>query len=182
MATRTERVQAILPQLKADRAKSGLFDQEVPNILQAAFMAAAGDATKQRQITSAAATAAEQLEAKIYTVGLVTPPGTPVKASEEAEYTYLYSGATEMTHSNPLFYPGASGVYYWAIIPHTKNGHKIFPDVEGIVVAVKKDELWWDPTGTKLYRWNADDWADCSSVYYPGAAGVHQWMASEELT
>lgn len=180
MATRTERVQAILPQLRADRTKSGLFDQEVPNILQAAFAAAADDGAKQRQITSAAAMAAEQLEAKIYAVGLVTPPGTPVKASEAAEYTYLYSGAKEMEHSNPLFYPGASGVYYWAIIPHTKDGHKIFPDVSGIVVAVKKDELWWDPTGTKLYRWNAADWANCSSTYYPGATEVHQWVASEE--
>lgn len=173
MSNRADRAAQIAPLMRRDRQKAASFGETVPSLLQAGMVAAANDYAKGRQVAAAAAQAAPLLEAKPYAVGLVTNPGDPVQGDG---YVYLYSGKDTMTHNNPLFYPGSVGVYYWAIVPNIKDGVKIFPGNSGIIVAVEKDEIWYNPAGTKKYRWNADNWTDCPSNYYPGAAGVHQWV------
>ena len=60
--------------------------------------------------------------------GMTTEPGELVYDPDGVNH-YMYSGAEKMTHSNPTFYPGASGVYYWSIVPDVLNGAKVFPNI-----------------------------------------------------
>lgn len=103
---------------------------------------------------------------------MTTDPGDSVKFQDRI---WLYTGKTTMTHTNITFYPGASGVYYWALVPEMHEGNRVFPDIAGIVMPVRRDELWWSPDKQTLYRWTGDVY-DCPSNFYPGATGVHQWV------
>lgn len=113
------------------------------------------------------AIASEYLEAASWSEGMTTQPGDLVMDPDQ-NYTYIYTGKEAMTHSNPLFYPGATGVYYWAIIPRLKDGIKVYPDISGIIVAVKKGETWWNTSSDKKYKWVGEDNANC--VWAPGTA------------
>lgn len=100
------------------------------------------------------------VDAVPWSVGMTTKPGDIV-LDPMGEYAYLYTGTDAMTHTNPMFYPGASGVYYWAIIPRVKNLIKIYPDVEGIIVAVKHGEKWWNTDQTQIFTWKGVDNQNC---------------------
>lgn len=100
------------------------------------------------------------LDSKPWSVGMKTNPGDIV-LDPLGEYAYLYTGTEAMTHSNPMFYPGAAGVYYWAIIPRVKNSVKVYPDVEGIIVAVKQGEKWWNTDQTQIFAWKGVDNPNC---------------------
>jgi hypothetical protein len=138
---------------------------------------AAGNYASTRTLAGAVGAAQVLLPVRNWEKGMTTAPGEFVYDPDE-EFKYMYAGKDVMTHANQLFFPGASGVYYWAIVPHMLNGIKVYPAVTGIIVSVRKDELWYDPKGEKLYRWNAADWTDCS--YPAGSAGVHQWVEVED--
>lgn len=174
MKTFTERAQAIAPRLKADKAKGAAFDDVMPTMLAEQTVLVADDTVAVRKMVNRAAPAIALLEVKTFVEGLVTHPGDVV-VNEGSSQRYLYVGKEKMIHSNPTFYPGAQGVYYWNIVPSMKNGSKIFPDVQGQVIAVQPGEKWWNPTGDTLYEWTGEAY-DCPTNYYPGAAGVHQWV------
>lgn len=91
---------------------------------------------------------------------MTTNPGDVV-FDPEGKYRYIFTGNEPMTHSNPLFYPGAAGVYYWAIIPRLKDFIKVYPDIEGIIVSVKQGEIWWNTDETMQYRFIGQDNASC---------------------
>ena len=169
--------QDAIPVIRARRRKAEMYDRIIPGMLYAGMVAANGDAGRASAVAGAAAEAAETLDAKVYATGLVTNPGDPVVRGGNGQ-VYLYSGTAPMTHSNPLFFPGASGVYYWAIVPRLYKGIPVFPHTAGIVVFVKRGSVWWDPPCTATYKWDAADY-NCPSVHYPGAAGVHQWAAHD---
>lgn len=137
--------------------------------LRSNVVLADGDADKNRVLASEFSPILSlDLDSVLYwSEGMTTQPGDLVMDPEQ-NYTYIYSGKDAMTHSNPLFYPGATGVYYWAIIPKVKDGFKIYPDISGIIVAVKKGETWWNTTADKKYEWVGEDNANC--VWAPGTA------------
>ncbi|MCL1788346.1 MAG: hypothetical protein FWG38_10215, partial [Defluviitaleaceae bacterium] len=108
--------------------------------------------------------------------GMTTGPGDRV-LDPEGRYTYIFTGIVPMTHHNPLFFPGAAGVFHWAIVPDMHQGYRVYPDIEGIIVAVRHDEIWWNTDLTQRYRWNSVD--NNAVVWPPGTAGVHQWEAVE---
>lgn len=113
-----------------------------------------------RELASEVAPLASLVDVKHWSVGMTTKPGDIVLDPLE-QHKYLYTGTSEMTHDNPMFYPGASGVYYWAIIPDTKDLVKIYPDVDGIIVAVKQGEAWWNVDQTQIFKWKGADNAAC---------------------
>lgn len=166
-------VQAAAPQIRVRMRKADSFDEIVPAMLLCSLQLAGGDAAKGRQVASAAAPIAETADIKPWNPGMHTEPGDFVTAPQGGQ-VYIYTGKDAMTHANQGFYPGAAGVYYWSPVPKMHEGNRIFPDIPGIVVYVKNNELWWDPSIERLYRWTGGDY-DCPSNFYPGAAGVHQW-------
>lgn len=135
--------------------------------LRSSVILADGNADANRVLASDVSGLATKIPAKEWHEGMVTNPGDLVFDPDKI-YTYIYSGKDAMTHSNPLFYPGATGVYYWAIIPKVKDGVKIYPDISGIIVAVKNGEIWWNTTADKKYKWVGEDNANC--VWAPGTA------------
>lgn len=138
-----------------------------------------GDAAEARKLScSYVADMETLLPIRPWVEGMTTEPGELVYDPDGVNH-YMYSGTEKMTHSNPTFYPGASGVYYWSIVPDILNGAKIFPSIDGIVVFVKNGDIWWNPDKTQKYVWTGDEY-DCPSNYYPGATGVHQWVAVTE--
>lgn len=168
--TRLERAQRFNHEV---RAQHQAITTTIPHLSAEGMILANGDAAKARKVVSAMVASVSLLEARPWVAGMTTAPGELVEAPDK-KYLFAYSGKEPMTHGNPLFYPGASGVYYWAVVPNVKDGIPLYPDLPGIIVAVKKNQLWWDVAGTSLYRWTAADWSDCS--YPPGAPGVHQWV------
>lgn len=156
------RLNEIEPSLKA-----------LPEALSMGVVLANGDANKGREVASIAATAVATLAIRDWVVGMSTAPGDLVRDPAK-KYVYMYSGKEAMTHANPLFFPGASGVYYWAIVPEVLEGVKVYPNITGIIVAVKHNEIWWDTAKAKKYIWNAVDNNACN--WYPGQDGVHQWV------
>lgn len=100
-------------------------------------------------------------EAKEWEVGMKTSPGDIVKSPID-DFIYVYSGQTEMTHANSLFYPGAEGVYYWEIIPKTHQGVKVYPPYgSNVTIAVKKNEIWYDHLLESKWRWKGEDNSNC---------------------
>lgn len=181
----TNRVQAAAETIRTRReerlalasevqAQQGAIDT-IPNLLNRSMVLAAGDAAAARIFATQIAGAVSALEAKEWAVNLTTQPGDVVWNPDKTA-RYIYSGKDPMTHANPLFFPGSTGVYYWAIIPDLLNGVKVFPNVSGIVVFVAKGDVWYNPGRTKMYTWTGDDY-HCPSGQYPGAAGVHSWVA-----
>ena len=169
-----EKVEAALPRIKARMKKADSFDILMPATLSVSIQLADGNPDKGRQVASMAAPIAELMQAKDWHPGMATDPGDLVYDPQK-QHIYIYTGKTAMVHSNHLFYPGASGVYYWAIVPDMHEGYKVYPGyLTGIIVAVKRDEVWWNTAKTKRYRWNDADNAAC--VWQPGQQGVHQWV------
>lgn len=145
-----------------------------PMILVASVESAGGSYDKARSVVNDLAPAADFLEAKDWEAGMTTQPGDLVYDPEH-NYVYAYTGATAMTHSNPTFYPGAAGVYYWAIVPRCKDGIKIYPNIEGIIVYVKHGEKWWDTEREHVYSWNGVDNPNCVWPPMPG----NEWTLVE---
>lgn len=110
---------------------------------------------------------------KDWEVGLTTAPGDMVYDPDK-KYIFVYSGESLMTHSNPEFYPGAQGVYYWEVIPKAKDCVKIYPDIN-VTVAVTKDEIWWDPVMEHKWRWLG---ADNNNCVWPPQEG-NEWELVE---
>jgi hypothetical protein len=172
-----QQVQAVLPDLAHNADKASAFDQAVPDMLSLSIRSAEGDQAKARQIALAAAAAVPLLAVRDWQPGMATEPGDPVYGLDR-DYVYLYSGKDPYTHSNPGFYPGASGVYYWSIVPSLYKGEPVFPDIPNIVVFTRQGSIWWNHDKAARYRWTGNDY-DCPSVFYPGALGVHQWERVE---
>lgn len=143
-------------------------------VVRQAVVEVSGDTSEARKLScSYVAEMSSLLNIRPWAEGMTTEPGELVY-DPEGVYHYMYSGDTKMTHSNPTFYPGAAGVYYWSIVPDTYDNTKVFPNIEGIVVFVKSGDTWWNPDRTRKYVWSGDDY-NCPSNYFPGAEGVHQW-------
>lgn len=132
----------------------------IPRMMNESMISANGDAAKARISVSFLGESASLLTVKNWNINMVTNPGDLVK-SPDTEFVYVYSGKDVMTHSNPLYFPGSVGVYYWTIVPEVKNGFKVYPDINGIIVAVKKDEVWWNTTKTQKFYWKGADNANC---------------------
>lgn len=105
--------------------------------------------------------------------GMQTAPGDFVKYNG---YTFIYTGKEPMIHTNPLYYPGAVGVYYWQVIPEMKEGWRIWPDIPDISCSVLQGESWWNVDGTKLYTWNGLDNPNC--VWEPSDS-VSEWTSKK---
>lgn len=172
--SRREQVAAALPRILARLDRADNFDTIVTDLLTGAVQLAGSNAENARRVASMAAPASVLLEARPWAVGMVTQPGDRVK-DPDGRHVYIFTGTTEMTHSNHTFFPGAAGVFHWAIVPEMHEGHRVYPDVPGIIVAVRNGELWWNSDKTRLFRWNAVD--NFAVVWPPGAPGVHQWTA-----
>lgn len=132
----------------------------VPYMASSRVIAAAEDQAQTRELASEVASFVSLAAVTPWSVGMTTKPGDIVLDPLE-EYQYIYTGTSEMTHTNPMFYPGASGVYYWAIIPKMKDFIKVYPDVDGIIVAVKQGEKWWNTDQTQVFTWKGADNANC---------------------
>lgn len=132
-----------------------------------------GDAALNRVLASKASLIskiASSTDVREWAEGMTTNPGDMVY-DPEGNYVYIYTGSSAMTHINPLFYPGSAGVYYWSVIPNTLDGVKVYPDISGIIVAVKHGEPWWNVDKTAIYTWNG---ADNDSCVWPPADG-NEW-------
>lgn len=142
----------------------------VPYMVSSRISTAGEDQAKTREIASEVAPFASLNGKKPWTVGMTTKPGDIV-LDPIGDYSYLYTGKTEMTHDNPTFYPGAAGVYYWAVIPKLKNFVKVYPDIDGIIVSVKNGEKWWNTDQTQIFTWKGADNKNC---VWPPAEG-NEW-------
>jgi hypothetical protein len=136
------------------------LEMVVPFAVSANVSAANDDFNKVRAVASEAFDLKQFFTVREWKAGMTTQPGDLVYAPDKS-YTYMYGGKVTFTHNNPTFYPGAAGVFYWLIIPKEHNGFKVYPDVQGIVVAVRKGEVWWNTTRTKMYRWVGEDNLNC---------------------
>lgn len=154
---RLEKAHEVNHILKAQRTA---INESLPQILSVGVTLANGDAAKARIVTAAIGSSISLMDARAWTTNMTTRPGELVYDPQQ-KYIYAYTGATAMTHANTLFYPGASGVYYWAIIPPTMNEIKVYPDIPGIIVAVKQGELWWNTERTTKFKWRGLDNANC---------------------
>lgn len=132
----------------------------VPYMVASRTSTAADDQAQTREIACEVAPFVSLVEQKPWSVGMTTVPGDIV-LDPIGEYAYIYTGTSEMSHTNPAFYPGASGVYYWAILPKTKDFVKVYPNIDGIIVAVKHDEKWWNVDQTQTFKWKGTDNANC---------------------
>lgn len=132
----------------------------VPYVVSSRISTASEDQVKTREIASEVAPLVSLTDRKPWTVGMTTNPGDIV-LDPLGDYAYIYTGKNEMTHTNPSFYPGSAGVYYWAIIPKTKSLVKVYPGIDGIIVAVKKGEVWWNIDQTQLFSWKGEDNPNC---------------------
>jgi len=146
-------------------------------LLFGAATLAAGSADNARIVASMAAPAADLIDARAWYVGMTTGPGDLVYDPDK-RHIYIFTGAEAMTHSNPLFFPGAAGVFYWTIVPEMHEGFRVYPDVTGIIVAVRRDEIWWNQDRTARFSWDAVD--NSAAHWPPGAPGVHQWVRIDE--
>lgn len=132
----------------------------LPVVVQSAIGAVEGDPAKCRKVIGGLTKTIEFSPAKDWVPGMTTQPGDAVK-DPKGEYTYIYGGKEPMEHTNPLFYPGSEGVYYWHIVPKTLNGHKVYPDIPGVIVAVQNGEIWWDAYEEERFRWKGVDNPNC---------------------
>lgn len=151
------------------KAQKLAFKSFIPYMASARVSAASDDQTKTRELASELAPLVSLADIKTWSVGMTTNPGDIVYDPLE-DYKYIFTGAQPMTHNNPTFYPGAAGVYYWAVIPKTKGFIKIYPAIDGIVVAVKQGEYWWNSDQTQVYAWKGVDNANC--VWPPPMGGI----------
>lgn len=141
-------------------SSSQVLQSTVSNLLHLSCSSSQENEANGRLIADAMSEAESIVTPVEWSEGMTTNPGDIVWDPQKV-YKYIYSGNQSMEHTNPLFYPGAAGVYYWNIIPKTKDNIKIYPDVEGIIVAVKQNEVWWDITGSNKYKWRGIDNNNC---------------------
>lgn len=154
-----------------------LFIEEYVQKDTATQLAAAGtDQSKQRRVASKIATFQRMTNAKDWEPNMTTEPGDIVYDPDH-NYQYIFSGNASMTHSNPLYYPGSAGVYYWLVIPRIKDFVKIYPDVQGIIVSVKQGEIWWNTSETAKYEWVGVDNDNC---VWPPQDGMNEWKRVDE--
>lgn len=171
--TYLERVKAILPKLKEDYEKARAFEQLAPQALANQAKLVATNAETPRSMVTSIAAAVAILEPKKYSVGMTTQPGDVVEGSSGMRYVYV--GTEPMTHDDESKYPGAPGLAYWHLVPKLKDGSKVFPAASEGTVLVATGERWWNPDETALYEWTGEAY-DCPTNFYPGAAGVQQWV------
>lgn len=138
---------------------------------------AASDQAKQRAVAAKYATYQALTDAKDWEPGMTTEPGDIVYDPDH-NYKYIYTGQDTYKHTNPLFYPGAAGVYHWAVIPKIKDFIKVYPDVQGIIVAVKQGESWWNQSMTQVFKWKGVDNANC---VWPPVEG-NEWELVTSVT
>lgn len=166
MSKRVERARKVNSVLRAQKKS---IQKILPQLTKQSIVMVSGDAAKGREVASAITESADLMEVRNWEVNIVTKPGDVVYDPKK-EFKYIFTGASKMTHANPTFFPGASGVYYWAIIPRMKDGFKIYPSINGIIVAVKQHEVWWDTAAKKLYEYIQGDNPTCS--HPPGSAAT----------
>lgn len=166
-----ERVEAALPIIAERMRKAAAFSTVVPMMLSANVQLATTD-NQIRMLASDTAPIADLIPVRAWEVGMTTVPGDLVH-DPEGRFVYIFTGE-QMTHSNPTFFPGAQGVFYWTIIPKIHEGYRVFPNIQGIIVAVRRGEIWWNSAKTARFRWNAVD--NFAAHWQPGAPGVHQWV------
>jgi len=171
-----EMVQEALPLIQKRRQREKAAGEVAPDLLAFAVQRTGGDAGNIRQIATIAAPIAAA-DARPWAVGMTTEPGDIV-LDPAGRFAYIFSRPEPMTHHNHTFFPGAAGVFHWSIIPEMYQGHRVYPNVPGIIVAVQRDQLWWNSERTRLFRWNAVD--NAAVVWAPGAPGVHQWTEVRE--
>lgn len=131
---------------------------------------------KQRQIASDTATFQLLTNGRDWEVNMTTNPGDIVYDPDH-NYRYIFTGTETYKHTNPLFYPGAAGVYHWAIIPRIKDFIPIYPAVEGIIVSVKNGSIWWNTEETQKYKWVGVDNDNC---VWPPSDSVNEWQKIED--
>ena len=170
---RYERVQELLPRIRERMKKADSFDVFMPIMLANSVQLTNGDVDAGRFVAAMVAPIVELMYGREWEPGMTTIPGELVFDPDNV-HTFMYIGASKMTHSNPTDFPGAAGVLYWAIVPDMYEGHRAYPDVEEPIVAVRRDEIWWNIEKTATYRWDAVD--NNAVVWPPGAEGVHQWV------
>jgi len=146
----------------------------IVSLLAGALSLTGGDTGGTRWVASMASAAMGFVDARRFETGMETMPGDLVYGPDGV-HIYIFTGAEPMTHSNPTFFPGASGVFYWSIVPKMHEGYRAYPDVVGIIVAVRRGEIWWNAERTARFRWESED--NNAVVWPPGAVGVHQWAA-----
>lgn len=134
------------------------LNETLPDMIANSVYEANGNAGKVRKIARAIATAGVFLPGYRWMVGLTTEPGDIVSYNEKL---YIFSSDTSMTHTNPLFHPGADGVYYWTLIPEMKDGYRVYPDTPYNTVAVKKGDIWWNSAMTERYEFIGEDNDNC---------------------
>jgi len=150
------------------------LSQIIMPMLAGSMLLANDNPDSARIVASMAAPASALLTAREWYQGMTTAPGDLIYDPQQ-RFIYIFTGTTPMTHTNPLFFPGAAGVFHWAIVPEMHEGYRVWPDVEGIIVAVQQDEIWWNTDKTARFQWNAV--SNTAAHWQPGQTGVHQWVA-----
>lgn len=148
-----------------EQTVAAAMDFIVPNMVQQQVMAAAGDAAQLRPLASSIAPLTNIMSEKEWALHMTTDPGDLVR-DPDGKRVYLFTESITKTHTNPLFYPGAAGVHYWLIVPEVYEGIKVYPDVPGIIVAVKHGEPWWNTDKSTAYEWIGADNNACN--WLPG--------------
>lgn len=155
--TRLETAQEVNAILRHQRSA---IDTTLPKMVNDGIILANGDHNKTRTFVGTIGDSVNLLPRRPWQVNMTTAPGELV-FDPQGLYVYTYGGATTMTHNNPLYFPGSIGVYYWHVVPHAKDGIKIYPDISGIIVAVRKNEVWWNQAGTEKFYWKGVDNPSC---------------------
>lgn len=169
----------VLPVPPPEPVEEGEFSPEgtqnaIAGLMRLAMVMSEGAPGPAREAASSIAEAASFLQARAWEAGMETQPGDLV-CDPQGEYVYAFGGASPMRHDNPLYYPGAQGVYFWAVVPEVFEGDKVFPRAQGIAVAVRQGEVWWDKERTARFRWEGEDNDSVTSNWHPGAEGIYQW-------
>lgn len=152
-------VEALKSQLKVQNAAMELM---VPKQFASDIKSTEGDYSEARQVVSDYSTVSGFLKVKDWEDQMTVHPADLVYDPEQV-YAYAYVGISSVTLASEDA-PGTVGADYWAIVPKTKDGIKIFPDVEGAVVAVKNGEEWYDVNGEHVYAWTGEDTSFCSDA------------------
>jgi hypothetical protein len=164
---RIEKARLINVSLKRQKAA---INETIPRMMTEGMIQANGDAAKARTFAASLGQSVELLEVRPWASGMITQPGELVY-DPNGVYIYAYNGKNLLEHTNPTYFPGAAGVYYWSIIPAVKDGIKVYPDISGIIVAVRTNEVWWNTTKTEKFKWRGVDNANC---VWPPIAG-NEW-------
>ena len=142
------------------RQQQSMIKTALPSMMNEGIVLANGSVSNARTFVGTLGDGVNLMTPRPWEVGMTTEPGDLVY-DPERNHIYAFGLAMPMTHTNPLFYPGSAGVYHWLIVPKTKEGVKIYPDIQGIIVAVKQNELWWNVDQTAIFYWKGVDNPNC---------------------